>query len=134
MPVYAPADTTGMSVNPSQFDVLQHAVAASALRHKVIAQNIANVNTPGYQAREVRFEEALQRAVDSGGSEGLRGTEVDEFVDVREAAYSAVRQDGNTVDMDREIGNLNENVMKHQVYFQILATKFAQMRSAITGR
>jgi flagellar basal body rod protein FlgB len=45
-----------------------------------------------------------------------------------------MHQDGNTVDVNREIGNLNHNALMHQAYLQILATKLSQMKTAITGR
>lgn len=55
------ADTTRMGVTPSQFELLARLVDASSLRHRVIAQNVANVNTPGYHRRDVSFEGALAR-------------------------------------------------------------------------
>jgi flagellar basal-body rod protein FlgB len=118
-----------MSVTPSQFDTLRQMLQVSNLRHTVIAQNLANVNTPGYEAREVPFEQEMSRLVGRGSGsfdqpEGL----------VRVAVTSHMHQDGNTVDVNREIGNLNHNALMHQAYLQILATKLSQMKTAITGR
>ena len=46
-------DITDMTVKPSQFDTLSQLIHASEQRHKVISNNIANVNTPGYIRREL---------------------------------------------------------------------------------
>ena len=124
------ADTTGMSVTPSQFELLGRLLDAASLRHQVIAQNVANVNTPGYHRLDVSFEETLSRELQEDGEaigerEGPR---------VIEATGGVVREDGNNVDIDVEMGRLNKNTLIYNVYAQILATKIAAMRSAITGR
>ena len=53
---------------------------------------------------------------------------------IREAGGAAVRADGNNVDIDREMGALNRNALIYQTYAQVLASRLATMRSAITGR
>ena len=54
-------DLTGMNVTPAQFDILAQLLDVSELRHRVLSQNIANVNTPGYHRLDVSFEDALAR-------------------------------------------------------------------------
>ena len=49
------------------FDLLAAAMRAEALRHKTIAGNIANAETPGYRRVDVKFEELLAKAMDDGG-------------------------------------------------------------------
>ena len=53
---------------------------------------------------------------------------------VVEATGGTERADGNNVDIDAEMGNLNKNTLLFNAYAQILANKIAVMRSAITGR
>ena len=47
-------------------NLLEKALAGSSLRHKVISDNIANINTPGYKRKEVSFEEELVAAAEAG--------------------------------------------------------------------
>lgn len=124
------ADTTGMSVTPSQFELLGSLLDAASLRHQVIAQNVANVNTPGYRRLDVSFEESLNREMLASGD--LDNSP--QKARIIEGASGPVREDGNNVDVDAEMGRLNKNTMLFNVYSQILATRISAMRSAITGR
>lgn len=90
----------------------------------MIANNIANVNTPNYKALEVAFEEELAKHADNPGAAKAQIVE----------AAGAERADGNTVDIDRELGAMTKNALLYQAAAQIMATKMAAMRSAITGR
>ena len=58
-----------MTVTSSQNDMVARLLDVAALRQKVVSQNIANVNTPGYQHQQVSFEAALQKALDDGNGE-----------------------------------------------------------------
>jgi flagellar basal-body rod protein FlgB len=109
------------------FDVLSRVLDASAMRHRVIAHNVANVNTPGYKRQEVVFEDALAQALASPGTpQRVTPTVVE--------ADGPERQDGNTVDIDREMGDLTKNGLLYQAVAQIVASRLAAMRSAVTGR
>lgn len=119
-----------MSVTPSQFELLSGLLDTASLRHQVIAHNVANVNTPGYRRLEVDFESTLRRHLETGDASGARPPEPQ----VVEGPSWGEREDGNNVDIDMEIGQLNKNTMLYNVYSQILATRMSTMRSAITGR
>jgi flagellar basal-body rod protein FlgB len=123
------ADTTIMNVTDSHFDFLAKMLDLTSLRHRVIAQNVANVNTPGYHRLEVSFEEEMAKRLAAGGSgmSGLQG-------EVREARGGVARADGNNVDVDAELGRLDKNALLYNAYTQILASKLARMRTAITGQ
>jgi flagellar basal-body rod protein FlgB len=62
-----------MSLNIPQSDVLARLMDVAQLRHQVISQNLANVNTPGYHQQEVSFEEAFSRALGKKGEQGALG-------------------------------------------------------------
>ena len=112
----------------SQFDLMAKLLDATDLRHRVIAQNVANVNTPDYHRQEVLFEDSLARAIQAGKNPGA--------VDARivEASGDAGRADGNTVDIDAEMGRLNKNTILYRLFSQVLAGQVSTMRSAITGK
>lgn len=119
-----------MAVIPTQFDLLAKLTDVTQLRHRVLAQNVANVNTPGYRRIDVRFEEAL--------AEQLRtptGLSVNQLQpDVVEDQITPARADGNNVEIDLEMMRLNKNTLLGNTYLQLLSTKLAMMKRAVSGR
>jgi flagellar basal-body rod protein FlgB len=110
--------------------MLARLMDVATLRHKVIANNVANVNTPAYRQRAVAFEDAFNRAVDRGQLvAALRVAPR-----IVEGEGGAERADGNNVDVDQEVGALNKNSLLFRTYAQILASYLATQRTAITGR
>jgi flagellar basal-body rod protein FlgB len=102
---------------------------AAVARQRVIARNLANAETPGFRARDVRFSKDLGQALSQGGlpavSEiGIETVEKD----------GPVKSDGNSVDMDRELSDLSGNALAYQALVTLVAMKTNQMRSAIAGR
>ena len=113
-----------------QLDLLTRLLDASEMRQKVIGQNIANVNTPGYRRMGVNFEAELAEELQRDSS----------ITTSRQASPSvayttglAARADGNNVDIDMEIGQMNKNAMLQQVYLQVMGAEMGMMRKAIEG-
>ncbi len=119
-----------MNIKPSQFEVLSKLVDVSTVRHRVIANNIANVNTPGFKRMELHFEETLATQMKREGR--INASVVS--AEVRADKKSPARVDGNNVDIDGEMGAMQKNSMLHNTYLQIINNRVAQMRQAITGR
>lgn len=118
-----------MSLNIPQADLLTRLMDVAQLRHQVIAQNLANVNTPGYHQLDVSFEEAFSRALGKKGEQGALAIRPR----VVEGEGNKPRQDGNTVDLDKEVGSLNKNSLLFSTVTQMLVSRINMMRSAITG-
>ena len=118
-----------MSVTPSQLGLISKVLDATALRQRVIGQNVANVNTPGYERSEVVFEEQLNQLLETERPENgaLQPT-------VLKTEGLTKRSDGNNVDIDIEMGQLTKNGALFETYTQILAAQLGTLRSAITGR
>ncbi len=115
------ADTTGMSVISSQVDLLAKLLDVAGMRHRLIAQNVANANTPNYHQADVSFEEAFVRQLGKGNeSAALRVTP-----QVMEVAGNRERADGNNVDIDGEMGRLHKNALLYNTYVQILSNQLA---------
>ena len=125
----ASADKAGMSVTPSHFDVVARLMDATAMRQRVIGQNVANVNTPGYQRSEVSFEDQLKKMLDDGD---VDLTSLDPQVLTTRGLTN--RSDGNNVDIDIEMGQLSKNELLFETYSQILAAQLGMVRAAISGR
>ncbi len=117
-----------MNVNPGQFDTLTRLLDVTSLRHEAISQNIANVNTPGYQRRDVSFEASLSRKL--GGGEAREGGEL--AISIASDGRPP-RADGSNVDIDIEMSQLTRNLLVHQTATELLASRMATMRRAIRG-
>lgn len=122
--------------------VMNSAMDAAALRQQVAADNIANVNTPGFRRRFVRFEDELARAVYGRGIAGKR-THPRHFVighapvaDVRAQIVrdetSVMRNDGNNVDVDRELAINAAAELHYAALTQVASARYKMLRSAIT--
>lgn len=124
-----PADFLNMETQLSGVGVLAQLMNAAALRHRVLAQNVANVNTPGYTRREVSFEADLAKAL---ATPDANATAVKPTVSTDETAPA--RPDGNNVDIDKEMGAISKNALLYQAAAQIVASRVASLRAAIAGR
>lgn len=117
-------------------DVTGQALAASlqgtAARQAAIADNIANVDTPGFIRNQVDFESALARAIDTA----RRAPSTDTprlFVAARKSKdYSApARADGNNVEIDREMAALSRNALSYRAASELLSARIRMLRAAI---
>ncbi|MDT8901285.1 flagellar basal body rod protein FlgB [Anaeroselena agilis] len=125
-----------------QESVLERALGAAALRHKVVANNIANVNTPGFKRSDVVFEDKLAEAM-SGGKLPLARTHAKHLAGRQGGDVSApsvvtdtrttMRTDGNNVDIDAEMANVAKNSIYYNAVAQQLGTYFSNLKSVIRG-
>jgi len=117
------------------FDVstaaLEKAMSGASLRQDLIANNLANVNTPGYQRVDVDFHSALAAALDQGDTT----SQIDAvtFTPTQDTS-GATRLDGSTVDVDREMAALSENSLDYQTLVATLRTRFMMLQNVINGR
>jgi flagellar basal-body rod protein FlgB len=113
------------------------------LRHNVISSNIANAETPNYHAKKLDFEEALGRALDVENQRGVSVTHGDHFPisgegvggvrpDIYENPEGAVNNDGNTVDLEREMTSLSENNLLYKSALQLINKKMAALKYVAT--
>lgn len=129
------------------FDKTTNALGASInfrlLKQNVASSNIANAETPGYKAKKVDFEQALSRAVDINGLGKMSVDHPDQFpvngssianvrADVYENPDVTVTNDGNSVDLEREMAELSENTLLYRAAVQLINKKLAGMAYAAT--
>ena len=88
-------------------------------RQKVVASNIANADTPGYQTKDVDFDSELQSQM-SGSKPS-----------VIEVSGLKNKNDGNNVDVDREARLLAENALRFSVASQLAHSEMSTIRTAI---
>jgi flagellar basal-body rod protein FlgB len=142
----------------SQFDFNADALKLRSERQRVIASNIANADTPGFQARDFNFREALSNvrretttsvSVSSAGSTGslaitnprhLPNTTLSTSSFVGKGTplmYSMPTQgafDGNTVEVHRETANFAENAVRYEAALRFLNGQIKTMGMAVNGQ
>lgn len=117
-------------------NVLDKAADATSLRHNAIANNLANINTPGYKRQDVAFEATMQQVMGAYRSDSLGKSinKVNQHLDrlnVRaytDSAGFSYRLDGNNVDVDTENVELASNQIKHNGLTQSLNEEFAMLK------
>jgi flagellar basal-body rod protein FlgB len=108
------------------YEALSRALDLRTQNQSIIASNIANADTPGYQAQELDFEGAMSKALERGaGAENVEGEIHNQINDV-------VREDGNTVDRDSEMVNLAQNQLLYDAAADLVKKKLALLKYSIT--
>jgi flagellar basal-body rod protein FlgB len=121
-----------MELFDTTYKALNAALGAAGQRHEVIANNIANVNTPGFKRSDVQFQDALAAAVDGADSSG-NSSALDSFKPaVAQDQTTSMRADGNNVDVDVEMANLAENNVQYNALVQLAAKKLKSLEYVIS--
>ena len=116
----------------NSFKVLHGILKAANMRQKVISSNIANADTPGYKARDVKFNNLLGKEMKvlktdpkHLGSERMSGGS--SFTIQENLSW----RDGNNVELNIEVAKMTENSLVHEAAVKILTSKIKMFRSAI---
>ncbi len=116
-----------MSGTDSIVDILEAGIRAESLRQKAIANNIANLETPGYRRIDVKFEELLAKALYSSGPVDLDKVEPQ----IYQPNETPVNSNGNDVTLADEVGQMIKNSLRHKAYIRLLDKKYGQIELAI---
>jgi flagellar basal-body rod protein FlgB len=130
--------------NKTRRPVMGRAMDAAMLRARVISNNIANVNTPGFQRVDVSFEKELRAALDKTRLQGTRTNDAHmnigrlDLKDVGPKAhkpYDPTQPSGvNNVDIDIEMGKLAEAQIAFQYMNKFNQGVFRKLNAAIKGQ
>ena len=111
-------------------DYLEAGIRGSSLRQAAIANNIANLGTPGYRRVAVEFEKRLARAIAGG-----KGLDLGELAkDVVRPKTTPLNGNGNDVTLEMEIGEMVKNTGMQKTYLRLLARTYRKMESAMSLR
>jgi len=127
---------------------LTAAMRGASMRQSVLAQNLANADTPGYKRLSVSFEGALAsaleedrqsmaaaRRMETTAGPTYPGRAIDQVdPSVSRDDTTAVRVDGSNVDPDNEMSELAANQLSYNTVTALLDAKFSQYRAVIAGR
>jgi flagellar basal-body rod protein FlgB len=139
--------------------ILTQALGGLSSRQAAISSNLANIDTPGYQAESVDFETALGREVEamyapqgsgaasaSGPSASLGlltsdrrqfssiGTDSPDSVISTSTVNETLKNDGNTVDLETEMTALTETQLKYSAVSRLMTNKFSQLSDVLGGQ
>ncbi|MCC5880366.1 MAG: flagellar basal body rod protein FlgB [Idiomarina sp.] len=117
-----------------------HALLAREARASVIASNLANADTPGYKAKDVNFQDALNAVQKRSGYSMSRTHEKHFELNLQASAREQYRNpdqadtgDGNTVDVQVERNLYMRNAMEYQASLRFLTDRIQGMQKALSG-
>ena len=96
---------------------LEHALDIRAAKQRVVASNLANIDTPGYIAQRIDFDAAMRNAEATGSVNPM----------VEESSAPGHSLDGNNVNLEGELSELSRNKLMYNVTAQIMASKLRQV-------
>jgi flagellar basal-body rod protein FlgB len=108
---------------------LETMLTFASARQRVLAANVANVDTRGYRTRDLSegdFHRALERAL--GGEAVPAGFDPGETVDA-----GPLKPGGNNVDLELEMAKMSRNTLLHGTAAALLGQQFALLREAVSG-
>lgn len=131
-------------LNSVSFQRLQGGLDAATKRQSVLANNVANVDTPNFKRSDVSFESFLRQQ-----ESGVKPTLSAKVSDSRHFQFGAVtgvpaavvstdettsmNNNGNNVDMDREQALSAENQLRYNSYVEQLNSQITMMRTVVQG-
>ena len=119
-----------MNVGDKMFPLVEHMLDWTAKRQQALSANLANIDTPGYKARDISFSEHLQNLSLDTTSPTHLGPLSKNGLRVYEVGAEA-KNNGNTVDLDSEMTELTKNGLQYIALVQFLNQKIRTLRSAI---
>lgn len=124
--------------------LLEQVVDFTESRHTVLAGNIANLDTPGYQVRDLSvedFQKQLRSAIenrhqssDSLAPDASSSNPDTQLAQVAKNSKSIMLHDKSNVGLEYQVTEMAKNQMQHNLALAILAQQFRQLQTAISGR
>ena len=131
-------------VNTSTIDIGSRAMAAAALRHEVLNNNIANVNTPYFKRSHVRFEDLLKQELGLGNDPLMKVVRTHDRhfpipfhgkarAVIEQDDRTNMRLDGNNVDIDVEMAEVSKNQLYYSAVATALGGHISKLKSVINS-
>ncbi len=110
------------------FNVIGAGINAETQRQKTIANNVANLQTPGYRRLDVKFQDVLAKALESKDT----NINLDEITpEVFQANETTVKSNGNDVNLEMEVGQMVKNSLRYKTFIRLLEKKYQQIDLAM---
>lgn len=105
---------------------LQQAISGASMRQEVLANNLANAETPGFQRSDVDFHTTLAQAMQTGDPNTIENTT---FTPQRE--NQTLRADGNGVDVDVESADMSKNGLEYEALVSVAKARIGILKAAM---
>ena len=105
-------------IEDRMFPMLENLLTLTSKRQQILAGNVANIDTPGYRARDISFAAELDGSLDISSK----------VIEVE----TKDKPNGNNVDLDRELTEITKNGLQYVTLVQYLNQKIKTLRSAIS--
>ena len=127
-------------LNQSALPALEQTIGFAERRHSLLASNLANMDTPGYQTRDVSvndFQSSLRAALQSSSAPTSR---YETPSDVRQANFAKVRDisnqilfhDGTDVSLEQQVTEIAKNQSMHNTAVALMRSQFQTLKAAIS--
>ena len=128
----------GNSNGDDTYNLLKKSMDASALRGKVIANNVANINTNNYKKLYVTFEDTLNDNISANtmktdNNKHMLAGSGNGDISIQRDESTSMRQDGNNVDIDQEMTNQAANTLMYSALVKQVSSKISLTSYIIRG-
>ena len=131
----------GITLNDNATQSLLTALDGLSVRQRVIANNLANINTPGFKASDVDFASQLEKAMQPDTGMQMVSTQVGHLsaaarseptqAQIITRNDTSQRFDGNNVDLEKEMTCLTETLLHYQTATKMVSSRLALLRTVI---
>jgi flagellar basal-body rod protein FlgB len=126
--------------NSTAIPVLEQVVNFTEARHNVLAGNIANLDTPGYRARDLppaQFQAQMKEAIEQRDRPSGEFSGVDRAKAVSEVGRSMrtiLRHDDNNTGLENQVSEMSKNQMQYSLALSIMTSQFRLLQAAVSER
>jgi len=125
-------------LNEGNAPLLERTLEFTAARHKLIAGNIVNVDTPNYKQKDLsveKFQELLRDRVDRRRSEAPGSVTFDDVkMEIQKPRRGILFHDGNNRTMETMMSDMAKNALMHNMVVEMLRRQYAAMETALKER
>ena len=125
-------------LNQSDAPVLEKMLQFTAARHKLIAENVVNISTPGYKQKDLsleKFQEMLSDRIQQRDEGGLGDTSFDDISSEIEDPHRGILfHDGSNRSMERLMSDQAKNALMHNFVIELLKKQYSTMEMALKDR
>ncbi len=118
--------------------LLVEAMKVTEVNHRVIANNIANVDTPHFNPTRLDFQDTLREIMEGRGRISLRRTQ-SRHLDMTkhrpdyDRLVTLSKNDANKVDLEEEMTQLTQNTGRYQTYGSLVVKQFDQIKNMLSN-
>ena len=125
-------------INQGNAPLLEQMAKFASARHRLLAENIANVSTPGYRQKDLsveKFQASLRERVERRSGLPRGSVRFDDVsIEVDHPTQGILYHDGNNRSMEHLASDLAKNALMHNLAIELLRKQFASMESALRER